>query len=299
MLMTIETRERVRRAVPWWAKGALKLAFARAPVGYSMLRSLALARHGGMERPEWAYETFRRLFNDADFPNKSAGFTALELGPGDSLFMAVIARAYGCTSIRHVDVGPFVNRDVAIYRRMAEYLAGRGLPCPDLSRAASFDDVLEACSSEYLTDGLNSLRQIPDRSVDFVFSNGVLQSIWRDQVLETLKELRRVIRPEGIAVHSVDLRDTMGQSLNHLRFSERTWESRWFRSAAFYTNRLRLSELNGLARQAGFEPTVTELNRWQRIPISRTQLAFPYCRMSAEDLLAATIRVAMRPCHGR
>src|SRR5260221_10704475 len=60
-----------------------------------------------------------------------------EIGPGDSLFMALIARAHGATASYHVDVGPFANRDVSLYRRMAQYLRERGDSVPDLDRKST------------------------------------------------------------------------------------------------------------------------------------------------------------------
>ncbi len=293
-MLKLTVRERIRSTVPWWAKGALKLALAKMPVGYSVLRTVGLAQHGGMERPEWAYETFHRHYDGVDFHRKGDGFTALELGPGDSLFMALIAKAHGASGTCHVDVGPFVNGEVRLYRKMAAYLQGLSLPCPDLSMAQSVDEVLALCHARYETRGLASLRAIPDASVDFVFSNGVLQSVWRDELPATLAELRRIMHPKGVSVHSVDLRDTMGHSLHHLKFSERLWESDWFRNAGFYTNRVRLSEMTEMARQAGFEVEVAENNRWPALPVPRRKMAAPYRDMPEADLLAATVRIVFR-----
>jgi hypothetical protein len=291
----IELRERVRTSTPWWVKGGLKLALAKAPIGYRLLHGLKLARHGGMERPEFAYDAFRRHFDSADFHRKTGGFTSLELGPGDSLCMAVISRAHGGESSCHVDVGPFASTDVELYRRMVRHLTERGLAPPSLSSAGSFQEVQRICRARYETTGLAALRKLPSESFDFIYSNGVLQSIYLDEVEPTLRELRRLIHPQGVAVHSVDLRDTMGQSLNHLRFSRKVWESGWFHDAGFYTNRLRLSELNSLTRGAGFEPDVVELNRWPKPPLPRHKLAAPYRETSQEDYEAMTIRVVHRP----
>ncbi|HYO09346.1 MAG TPA: class I SAM-dependent methyltransferase [Tepidisphaeraceae bacterium] len=296
MSMNTFMRERVRRAAPWWAKGALKLVLAKVPLGYSLLHKLALARHGGMENPAWALDAFLRHYDNADFARKAAGgFTVLELGPGDSLFNAIIARAYGAASTTLLDVGPFANTDLRLYRQMADHLRGKGLDAPDLSAAQSIGDVLGACNARYETRGIASLRELPSESFDFVFSNGVIQSVWRDEVPETLRHLRRVVRPDGTTVHSIDLRDTMGQSLNHLRFSEKRWESDWFRKAGFYTNRLRVSEIVRLGREAGFEPDLDEVNRWPQIPVARRKLDAAYQSAPDEDLLVATIRIILRP----
>lgn len=289
-------RENIRRVTPWWAKTALKLTLVKVPLPYSVLRKVALARHGGMENPSWAFDAFHRHFDHVDFHRKEAGgFSVLELGPGDSLFNAIIARAHGAASTTLLDVGYFANTDLGLYRAMADFLRSKGLAAPDLSSATTLDDVLAACNARYETGGLNSIRQFPAGAFDFIFSNGALQSVWRSDMPETLREMRRIVHPAGATIHSVDLRDTMGMSLNHLRFKERTWESSWFRKAGFYTNRLRVSELMRLSREAGFEPVLDEINRWPALPVPRKKLDPTFQAMPDEDLLIATIRIIMRP----
>ena len=294
-MMSTALRERIRSSTPWWAKCGLKLTLVAVPVGYGVLRALSLARHGGMTRPDFAYDAFRRHFDDVDFHRKSGGFTVLELGPGDSLAMALVARAHGAAWTCHVDVGHFATGDPTVYQQMAALLAERGLTAPDVAGVRSLDDVQAACSARYETNGLASLRALPDASFDFIFSNGVLQSVSRDELPETMRELRRLVHPEGVSVHSIDLRDTMGQSLNHLRFPERVWDSRWFRKAGFHTNRLRFSEMMDISRRAGFEAEASEVNRWERLPVPRNALAARYRHWGDDDLLIATVRVVLRP----
>jgi SAM-dependent methyltransferase len=247
-----------------------------------------------MMRPPFAYDAFRRHFDSADFHRKRGGFAMLELGPGDSLAAAVVARAHGASRTCHVDVGPFATRDLAVYRAAADYLAERGLSPPDLSAARSLEDVLAACDARYETRGLESLRALPDASFDFVFSNGVLQSVRREEFVDTMAEVRRVLHPQGVSVHSVDLRDTMGQSLHHLRFRESVWESRWFRSAGFYTNRLRFGAIIELCQGVGLEATPSEVNRWDHLPVPRKALAPAYRDLPEDELLTATVRVILR-----
>ena len=297
-MLSTRTRERIRSSTPWWAKCAVKLALVPVPVGYGVLRALSLARHGGMTRPVFAYDIFRLHFGGADFHHKSGGFTVLELGPGDSLAMALVARAHGAASTCHVDVGHFATGDVGVYRAAAAFLAERGLVPPDLSAAGSLADVMAACSARYETRGLDSLRGLPDASFDFVFSNSVLQCVAPAELPELMKELRRLVHPQGVCVHSIDLRDMMGHSLNHLRFTERVWDSAWFRKAGFHTNRLRYPDWLDLFRRAGFDAEASELNRWEALPIPRESIAEPYRDVAEADLLVATVRMVLRPVPG-
>jgi hypothetical protein len=287
-------RERIRSA-PWWAKGALKLTISKLPVGYPILRSLSLTRHGGMERPAWAYETFHKHYDTAEFHRRTGGFTLLEIGPGDSLFTALIAKAHGASRIHLVDVGRFANSDLALYRAMASFLKERGLSVPDISSARNIDDVLAACNATYSTDGLEAMKRLSDHSIDFIFSNSVLQHVWRDQFTEMAGTLRRVLDPQGCCVHSIDFRDMLGKSLNHLRFSESVWESKSFRQSGFYTNRLRLSEMRQAFVAAGFDVELVEVNRWPDVPLRRRSMSLPYREMPDDELRVATVRLILRP----
>jgi SAM-dependent methyltransferase len=133
----------------------------------------------------------------------------------------------------------------------------------------SIETILAVCRATYGTSGLTSLRAIPDKSVDFVWSHTVLQHVRRAEFLETMRELRRVLRADGISSHWVDLQDCLGGALNNLRFRESVWESPFVAKCGFYTNRIRYSEMLALFKEAGFEPEVVHLTRWDRLPTSR------------------------------
>jgi hypothetical protein len=285
----------IKKRIPWWAKMSTKLILCSLPAGYRFWRSLAVFRHGGMERPDWAYSTFRRHYDGVEFARKGRGFTLLELGPGDSLVSALIAHAHGAMRSILVDVAPFANQDPAIYRRMAAYLAERGLPIPAMSATATLADYLSACGARYETSGLTSLRGVPAASVDFCFSNSVLQHVRRSEFSATIRELRRVMRPDAISIHSIDLRDMMGAGLDHLRFTERFWESNLVGRAGYYSNRFRFAEMLDEFREAGFDPEPTEINRWASPPIDRTSLASCFRRYTDDDLRVATFNVVLHP----
>ena len=176
----------------------------------------------------------------------------LEIGPGDSVASALLASAIGASRTYLVDVRRFANSDVTLYRRMASSMADAGYEVPDIAHVENMLDVLSACRATYLTDGVKSLAYIPTGSVDFAWSNTVLQHVHRDQTRRLAAELRRVMKPAGVSSHTIDFRDMLGGALNHLRVPERFWESPWIKRSAVYTNRLRCSEMLDLFRQAGF-----------------------------------------------
>jgi SAM-dependent methyltransferase len=289
----------IKTRIPWQAKIAAKILLARLPVGYGVWRRLRLFRRGRMERPDYAYRVFRRHFDRVDFPRKGHGFVALELGPGHSLFSSMIASALGASSMQLVDAGPFATEEIEPYRAMARLLQREGLPAPNLDGATSVKDVVGRCRARYGTAGVASLRSIPDQSVDFILSQAVLEHIRRDEFVDLLRELRRVLRPDGVCSHRVDLKDHFNDALNNLRFSERVWESPFMASSGFYTNRIRYAEMLDLFRQAGFDAEVVNVDRWARLPTPRNRLAEPFRHLPDEDLRVSGFDVLLRPAQER
>lgn len=288
-------RQALRSRTPWWAKMSARMAIAGLPGGERLRRSLGLDAFGGMENPDWAYDTFTRHVTAARFGSNLGGLGVLELGPGDSLATALIAHALGASATWLVDVGPFASRDPAVYRALVGRLAERGHPVGDLEGLDSLDALLAACNARYLTGGFDSLRAVPDASVDFLFSNAVLQAVRRSEVLDTLKETRRVLRPGGVCSHSVGIWDLAGDALNHLRFPPEVWETDWVYRSGFYTNRFRFSELLDLFRQAGFRADVTEVNQWDRLPTPRSRMHPSFRGFTDADLLVYSFNVTLRP----
>jgi SAM-dependent methyltransferase len=272
-----------------------KILLSRIPVGYSFWRRVNLFKLGNMEMPDFAFDSFYRHYRRVDFPRKGKGFSALELGPGDSLFSAMIAWSHGATSCCIVDSGRFARDDLVHYRVMAQNLLDRGLSVPDLSRADSLEKLLTACGANYLTEGIRSLRQIPDSSIDFLWSNAVLEHVRLHEFFEILKEMRRVMRPDGVCSHSIDLKDHLDFALNNLRFSEDLWESDFFVNSGFYTNRIRYSEMLGIFRQAGFSPKVVNIDRWEQLPTHIGKIATEYRKLGEDELRISAFDVILTP----
>jgi SAM-dependent methyltransferase len=281
--------------VPWWGKIAAKVILARLPVDYSAWKRLHMFQLGAMEKPAYAYGVFKSHFDQVRSRRTLDSFVGLELGPGDSLLSAMVAHAYGASAYHLVDVEAFAQADLKRYRAMAEFLTERGLPTFDAEDLTSVEAVLTACRATYGTSGLRTLRVIPDKSVDFAWSHSVLQHIKRAEFLETMRELRRVLRADGISSHWVDLQDCLGGALNNLRFRESVWESPFMAGSGFYTNRIRYSEMLALFKEAGFEPEVVHLKRWHRLPTSRTKLCYRFRDLPEDELCVQCFHAILRP----
>lgn len=284
----------LRKVVPWWARIAAKVIMSRLPVSYAVWRRLNLFAHGQMARPAYALGVFRRHFANSGFKAGSS-FVALELGPGDSLASAVIARAHGAVHTYLVDEGNFATVDLESYRALVRHLRSEGLEAPELENARNLDDVLHACTATYHCSGLRSLRSLPDASVDFIWSHAVLEHVRREAVPGMARELRRVLRAGGVCSHQVDLKDHLGGSLNNLRIASGWWEKDWMARSGFYTNRLRKTDFIRIFTEAGFATETVAVDQWDRSPISRHSLAQEFRALSDDDLRVRGFSVVLRP----
>lgn len=281
--------------VPWWGRIAAKAILSRLPVDYNFWKRVHLFECGAMQEPSYAHGVFRKHFDAVQSQKTLKEFVGLELGPGDSLLSAMVARAYGASAYYLVDAGAFAQADVKRYRAMAEFLEAKELSTVEVDNGMSVEAILAASGATYGTSGLSSLRAIPDGSVDFVWSHTVLQHIKRDEFLATMRELRRQLRDDGICSHWVDLQDCLGGALNNLRFSESVWESPFMAGSGFYTNRIRYSEMLGLFKEAGFNAEVITLKRWEGLPTARSKLSLAFRNLSNEDLCVRVFHVILRP----
>ena len=278
----------------WAIKIIAKLIIARLPLPYSFWRSLSVFRHGSMDSTEYPVKIFNLHLKRAFPDGLPSDAVILELGPGDSLASALLGYASGASKTYLVDVGSFARKDVAFYQTLAADLCNRGLQCPDLSDALSFDDILQASNASYLTNGLSSLRTIPSESVDFVWSHSVLEHVRKDELTAAFNELRRILKPGGLSSHNIDYQDHLSFSLNNLRFSEKLWESSFFANSGFYTNRVPAIRLHRMLKEASFKILHEEFGKWPALPIPRSALHSDFTKFTDKELCNRTSHVLLK-----
>jgi len=273
--------------IPWWARMAGKIVCSRLPVGYGFWRRIGWFRHGDMDQDRYAYAVFdrhRRLAGPT-----ADGWTGLELGPGDSLASSLIARSFGAETTWLVDVAPFAEADAESFVRQYRWLRQeRGW---DPSRPPT--DWREA-GCRYLTGGTPDLAKIPSDSVDFCWSQAVLEHPRRLEFRVLVDELYRVMRPGATASHRIDLKDHLGGALNNCRFSHATWESRLFADSGFYTNRLRCCQIVAAFVASGFSVERLQRRYWPELPTPRSRLAEDFRRYSDAELRISGFDLVVR-----
>jgi len=272
---------------PWWLKIAAKIVLSRVLPSYKARRRLRISVHSFGANYGGNPEVLRR---EIDMYTQRTGRppeSLLELGPGDSVANALHAAAAGVGSIWLADTDDFATSDMAQYRRIVERIAQHQPQFPDRVDLTSRAAMLASVNARYLTGGTASLRAIPDRSIDLAVSYAVLEHVRRGEFGQLFAELHRVLAPSGLAFHWVDLMDHLGGRLDNLRLPAWLWESAWFASSGFYTNRLRFSEMMAHARGAGFATSVPSLARWPLLPTPRTAMATEFAQFDDEDLRIA------------
>jgi len=278
--------------VPWYFKILSKIILKRIPIGYKFWQRIGLFRHGNMDNANYALNLFMKHLAQSSIEDQIQNKTLLELGPGDSIASAIIAKSLGAKIIL-VDTGYFADINIEIYHSLVSKLLDEGLSPPSLENVTSLSDLLSLCDAEYFTKGLSSLREIETESIDFIYSNAVLEHIRKHEFLDTMRECERILKPTGDSSHQIDLRDHLGGNLNNLRFSEKIWETNFFATSGFYTNRIQYSKMIDLFKNANFSVDVTNIARWDELPTSKKKMALEYRNQPEQELNVSSFSVVL------
>lgn len=272
--------------IPWYVKIPAKMVVSRLPLRRSWLNRFGMFRHGSMVRPDYALEIVNRhaLVAGIDLSGK----VVLELGPGDSVGNGIVAYALGAERSILVDAGAFASRSPEVYRRFIAWLV-EALPASIRLRDAAgrwnnFEDLLEVFQISYRTQGLESLRTIPNRTIDYVFSEAVLEHVRVGEFSATVGELRRSMKDSAVASHVIDYKDHLQSGLHNMRFPSALWEAPLFARSGFYTNRLRHCDVLAAFKDAGFSVASDAVVRWPITPIQRSRITPALRHYADEDL---------------
>ncbi|MBZ5595219.1 MAG: class I SAM-dependent methyltransferase [Acidobacteriia bacterium] len=116
--------------------------------------------------------------------------------------------------------------------------------------------LLAAARIEYRAPADAGSTGLPDGCTDVVYSNSVLEHVLAADIPRLMREARRLLRLNGIAIHSANCGDHYAYfdrditAINYLAYSDGAWA--FWQNRLLYQNRLRPEDFARIATQAGF-----------------------------------------------
>lgn len=194
----------------------------------------------------------------------------LELGTGWYPIVPILLYLHGAAEVHTIDLNAHLTKDtLQTCLETLETFSTRSqweewFPGVDPTRWQQLLSVRQHLDQYTLREALEHLRIVPiigdarhlaagDDTFDFICSNNTFEHIFPDVLADILREFKRVLKPDGLMSHFIDLSDhfahfdTSINIYNFLRFSEAQWKRidntiqpqnrwRWPQYKALYDN---------------------------------------------------------------
>lgn len=221
--------------------------------------------------------------------------TCFEFGAGRDLIVPLAFSAHGARRFITVDIErlaklELIRSNAAIVSRLS------GTDHPEIN---SLEDLDPSWRIDYRAPADARTTGLPAASIDCAVSVETLEHIPKRDIAAILKELRRIMRPDGLVLMQIDYGDHFKgfdpsiSSFNFLTYSEEDWAP--FQSRFQYVNRLRHSEYLQLFREAGFQLLSDQPDRRPPEQHILERLAPCFRGFSEEDLFTLGSLIVGRP----
>ncbi|MDD9957008.1 MAG: methyltransferase domain-containing protein [Anaerolineaceae bacterium] len=259
------------------------------------------------------------------------GARVMEVGSGRSLAIPVLMWLLGAKRVLTVDLNRYLRpevlrADLAYLRANQPWLneqlaplAGESGPTSGRLRdllaldlegppARLPEDLLRLCGIDYRAPADAAALDLADGSIDVHLSRAVLEHVPPDDLAGILREASRVLKPDGLCVHLIDLsdhfqhQDTSISRVNFLRYSEAEWE-RLAGNRFMFMNRLRAGDYLTIFAEAGLElldqSRVVDDEALRLIESGALPLDGRFEGRTPEDLATTRLLVVARPAPAR
>ena len=161
---------------------------------------------------------------------------------------------------------------------------------------------LSEANIQYLAPADAANTRLADESVDYHISTTVFEHIPVADIERILKEAKRILRDDGIAIHFIDLSDHFQHQdksitrINFLRYSEKEWD-RIVNNEFAYCNRLRANDYFALFSGTGFDVCRKEVvldNEARKSMENGCIVDERFRGYSVDDLCVTGLRVALK-----
>jgi SAM-dependent methyltransferase len=297
----------------WRVKGVIQKVLGCVPAGHALHHALQ-RRVGGLadfgRECDIKVDDWRLMMGHLHAAKaRVEGGTLLEMGTGWYPTFPMCLYLAGAARVHTVDLNRLLRPEMAIAlaERLEQHVsliasvAGRPEAEVRARQRAAAAALRSGAPLDIATEGVIDYRapadaaqtDLPDGSLDVVFSNSVLEHVPGEVISGCFREARRILRPGAVVFHSVNCGDHYAyfdrsiDQLHYLQYSEAAW-AKW-NNAFLYQNRLRAVDLTGMAKRAGF---VIEIDTSRPHPDRLRQLDAiridPYFARYSRDQLAIT-----------
>ncbi|MBI5589812.1 MAG: class I SAM-dependent methyltransferase [Deltaproteobacteria bacterium] len=249
-------------------------------------------------------------------PAPKPGFTAMELGTGWWPIIPLGLYLCGASEIWTYDLVPVLRRDtlrrtLELYcefartgelERILKYVQPQRLqrvkeligqvekksPAELLKRLKIHTRIGDARSSE-----------LPDKSIDLVYSNFVFEHPSADTLNGLLAEFRRIASPHAVMSHHVGIADQYADFdksityYNYMKYTDGWWNL--LNNPVIPQNRLRVTDYRNLIEQTGWEIVEERNTSGSLDDLNKVLLAPEFKKYSTKDLLVLFSWLVARP----
>lgn len=285
----------------WRAKARAFAVLSNIPFGetlhYAMQRYVTRRLPRSEKQVTSSYDSARRMidFYETYGQRPLRDSTCFEFGAGRDLIMPLAFSAHGAKRFFAVDIERLAKLDL-IRSNAAIVSRASGVSRPDMR---AMDDLAHAWNIDCCAPLDARATDLDTGSIDCAVSVETLEHIPRDDIRAILKELRRIMRPEGLALMRIDYGDHFKgfdpsiSSFNFLTYSDKAGAP--FQSQFQYVNRLRHSEYLQLFEEAGFDVLRDDPDRRPPEQPIIDRLAPDFRKFSGEDLFTLGSTIIARP----
>lgn len=223
------------------------------------------------------------------------GKVFFEVGTGRSPVMPIAFWLMGADRVISIDLNPYLKSEIvaedlryirdnqpeiqAVFGALLDNVRfARLLEFAEGSRIDT-EQLLRDCSIEYIAPGDAADTRLPAQSVDYHVSFNTFEHIPQNVLSAILREGSRIIRQNGLFLHSIDYSDHFAHTdqsisyVNFLQYSDVAWAS-YSGNRYMFHNRLRHDDFINLFQQAGHQlmKVETKIDRRSQELLSRGDL---------------------------